>query len=450
MKKIILLLLINCSITSIVYSQSFIEICENSSTTGTVIDYQYYNGTLYATGFFDVICGQPVDYIAKWENEAWKPSNISIADPGHSLRVIADKLYIAKYEESIDSNWVYVYDNSSLEKVGQGVYLSTASGFSNLPNIYDIIEYNGKIIACGEFDRVGTEEISGIMQWDGSTWEAMGAGLTGNIQNAAPVMFPHQLMVHDSELYVVGNFRNAGTEEVNGIAKWNGTEWMPMGVGFNNTVYSIAVYNDELIVGGSFTESGGTELNRIAKWSGTEWTALDFGFIENSTNDFIFVHTLKIIDEELYIGGGLKKIIYSDNTTEICNGIVGFSNAEVNTFNGGVAGFDIEAMIKTNEEDILIGGGVFGTGYTGILEVVSNVENVEGKNQVNVYPNPFKDQLDISTNSDFKNYVIYDNLGKTVSQGDYKTQLELQLSSGLYFLKLIGEKTNTVIKIVKE
>ena len=217
------------------------------------------------SGFFNIICGESVGYMAKWEDNEWQATDISLSDPGHSLNIINDKLYIAKYEESVDSNWVYVYENSTLEKVGAGVYLTTAGGFSMLPNIYDIIEYNGNIYACGEFDRVGNESIQGIMQWDGSNWSAVGSGLSGNIQNTAPVMFPHQMIVHNEELYVVGNFRNAGGIDVNGIAKWNGTEWMNLGDGFDNTVYSIAVFNDEIVVAGAFTESNGVELNRIAK-----------------------------------------------------------------------------------------------------------------------------------------------------------------------------------------
>ena len=278
-----LLLLIGLLCSQIVQAQSFEEVCASTNTNGTVVQCTFFNDTLYATGFFDVICGQQVGYIAKWENEEWKPAPISISDPGHALKVINGKMYIARYEESIDSNWVYVYDGNSMEKVGAGIYLTTASGFSQLPNIYDIVEYDGNLIACGEFDRVGDEEIQGIMQWDGSGWAPLGDGLDGNIQGTAQVMFPHQMLVYNSELYVAGNFRYAGGVEVNGIAKWDGTTWTNIGAGFNNTVYSMIVFNDELIVGGSFTESDGNTLNRIAKWNGNSWEALSFGFTPASS-----------------------------------------------------------------------------------------------------------------------------------------------------------------------
>ena len=73
------------------------EICVSSQTNGTVVDCHFYQDSLYATGFFNIICGEPVGYIAKWDNNEWRPSSISITDPGHSLTTINDKLYIAKY-----------------------------------------------------------------------------------------------------------------------------------------------------------------------------------------------------------------------------------------------------------------------------------------------------------------------------------------------------------------
>jgi len=420
-------------------------------TNGTVVNCEYFKDTLYATGFFNIICGQSVDYIARWENDEWVPADISITDPGHALKVINDKMYIARYEESIDSNWVYVYEDGALQKVGPGVYLTTASGFSNLPNIYDIIEYDGKIVACGEFNRVGTESIQGIMQWDGTTWEAMGSGLSGNIQNTAPVMFPHQLMVHNNELYVSGNFRTAGGVEVNGISKWDGTEWTSMGAGFNNTVYSMIVYNNEIIVGGSFTQSGSTALNRIAKWDGTEWVPLDFGFTPTSSNDFIFVHTLKIIDDVLYIGGGLKEITYTDNTTEVCNGIVSLFNNELNTFMGGVPNNDIEAVCKLDNDQLLFGGGVFGSGYTGVTDMTINTFEQIPASEVTISPNPFKESIAIETEFPFETYEVINQLGQVVQRGPFALNIHLKVPAGIYFLKLEDEQgIQSVQKVMKK
>lgn len=450
MKKVLLLFI--CLISNqLAIGQNFQEICETSTTNGTIVDYHYFNGKLYSTGFFNIICGEPTGYIAEWENGEWIPSTISISDPGHGLTTINDKLYIAKYVEGIDSNWVYVYDNSSIEKLGKGVYLTTASQWSELPNIYDIIEYNGNIVVCGEFDRVGEESIRGIMQWDGNTWSSLGTGLSGNIPATPPVMYPHKMLVYNSELYVVGNFKNAGGLEVNGVAKWNGTEWFSMGEGFNNTVYGIAAFNDEIIVGGAFTESNGTTLNRIAKWDGASWVPLEFGFSQTSVNDFIYVHTLKVIDDVLYIGGGLKEIKYSDNSTEICNGIISVSNNIINTFMEGVPNFDIEAIYKTESNQLLIGGGVFGNGYAGITTLpTSIIENRFADDEIIISPIPFDELISINTENNYIKYELINNAGMLVKTGKFENRLTLNVPTGFYFLKLInGANAYSIHKIIK-
>ncbi|GJM34578.1 MAG: hypothetical protein DHS20C18_35790 [Saprospiraceae bacterium] len=448
MKKLILLFISTITV-QFIQGQNFQEVCENSVVNGTIVDYQSFGDTIYATGFFSTICNETVGYIAKWENNEWKPSAINITDPGHAFEVIDNQLYIAKYEESIDSNWVYVYNNSSLEKVGSGVYLTTASGFSVLPHIYDIVEFDGKIVACGEFDRVGQQSINGIMQWDGDHWEPLGDGFTGNILNTAPVIYPHQMLVHNSELYVVGNFRYAGGEEANGIAKWDGTQWTNMAGGFNNTVYGIAIFDNEIIAGGAFTESNGTAVDRIAKWDGTQWTPLDFGFTATSPNDFIFVHTLKVIDDILYIGGGLKEVTYADNSTQICNGIVSYNGSSLNTFDGGVAGNDIEAIIKTEDQQLLIGGGVFGSGYSGITNINTSIEEELISREVQIFPNPFENSIHISARDNFEKYILFDTKGTVIKAGEFEATLNLELLPGMYILKLINENTYTAHKIIK-
>ena len=450
MKKIILPLAFFGAI-QLVIGQSFQEICANSNTNGVLVDFQYYQDTLYATGFFNTICGESAGYIAKWENDGWEPAAISISDPGHALKQINGKLYIAKYVESVDSNWVYVYDNTGLEKLGAGVYLTTASGFSELPNIYDIVEYDGKIVACGEFDRVGSTSIQGIMQWNGNNWEGLGSGLNGNIPATAPVLFPHQMLVHNDELYVIGNFREAGGLQVNGVAKWNGSEWSALGDGFNGTVYSITVFNDEIIAGGSFTQSGGNPINRIAKWDGTNWLPLDFGFTPRTNNDFIFVHTLSVIEDILYLAGGLKEITYADNSTEVCNGIVSYDGNTLNVFNGGVPGNDIEAIAKIENGQLLIGGGVFGSGYMGISAINTSVREANWSKAVQVFPNPFQQAISINSTLPFENYEITNSMGKLMQRGKYDTDIALTLLPGIYFIRLLGkDKTYAIHKIVKQ
>ena len=433
-------------------TQNFSEICENEITNGTVVDFELFNDTIYATGFFTQICGQPTNHIAKWTGSTWIPSEVNLTDPGHFIRNIDNKLFIAKYEESIDSNWVYVYDGLETKKFGTGVYLTTATNFSNLPHIYDVIKFNDKIIACGEFDKVGSQSISGIMRWNGNKWEDMQGGLSGNVPNTAPVMYPHQLMVFNSELYVAGNFRYAGDVEVNGIAKWDGNEWLAMGAGFNSTVYGIGVFDGEIYAGGDFTHSGTAPLNRIAKWNGSEWVSPGFGFIPINSNDYSFVHTIAEINNTLMVAGGIKEITYDDGTTENCSGIISFSQGEIDNFIGGVANNDIEAVIGTSGGNLLIGGGVFGIGYLGILNIPSNTNGSLDDRSINIYPNPFDDEINFETEINILALDLMDFSGRIILHLSdlVSNELELRhLEKGIYIIRMKTDAGFFVQKLIK-
>lgn len=451
MKKNYLLVILLLPI--FLHGQSFTELCENESTNGTVVAFGQFKDTLYATGFFNKICGEPANYFAKWENDAWTPNHVGISDPGHSLRLIDGFLYVARYEESVDSNWVYVYNGAKMSKLGEGVYLTTATGFSNLPNIYDITKFENSIIACGEFDRSGTQNISGIMSWNGNRWQDMQGGLTGNIKNTAPILFPHQMMVHNGELFVVGNFRYAGGVEVNGIAKWDGGQWTSLGKGFDGTVYSIAVFNNEIYVGGSFTKSGSLPLKRFAKWNGNQWESPGFGFVPVSMNDFAFIHTLVPDNDRLLISGGIRRIQYADGTIEACGGIVEYSSSGVQTFDGGVMGNDIEAIFSTEDNQLIIGGGVFGSGYLGVLDASTSISHHHNLMTVEAFPNPFNDELKIETQARILNVTLTDISGKNIDFEIDKSKTHIQLnhtSSGIYLLTIRTSKGVFRKKLLKD
>jgi hypothetical protein len=67
-------------------------------------------------------------------------------------------------------------------------------------------------------------------------------------------------------LYVAGSFTVAGNAVANGIARWNGMSWLPLGSGMNNTVNASTVCNGDLVVGGSFITAGTGVSAYWARW----------------------------------------------------------------------------------------------------------------------------------------------------------------------------------------
>lgn len=214
----------------------------------------------------------------------------------------------------------------------------------------------------------------------------------------------------------------------------------------------MTVYNNEIVVGGSFTASGAQALNSLAKWDGTQWVSMGFGFTNVSQNDFTFVHTLKVINDELFIAGGLKQISYDDGSTEACGGIVKYSNQSLETFNGGVANNDIEAIAIDGQQNLLIGGGVFGNGYWGKLDLSTTTETVPPGQNLRLFPNPVEQDLQFQSTEIFTKYSIIDLVGRTMMQAKINgNTIHLnELSTGVYFLKLENETHSFSYKIIKK
>jgi hypothetical protein len=113
-----------------------------------------------------------------------------------------------------------------------------------------------------------------------------GASSNGAIGVAIlPLGFVADLEVYNGELYAGGLFQRAGGQDVANIARWNGTDWLPVtgpsgtgvlleGSPFASVVWDMTLVDGQLIVAGQFDTAGGIPANSIASWNGTTWSSL--------------------------------------------------------------------------------------------------------------------------------------------------------------------------------
>lgn len=120
----------------------------------------------------------------------------------------------------------------------------------------------GNLYVAGDFTNAGGVEANRVAKWDGTNWNNLqGDREGGNVYELA----------FDSH----GNLYAAGGAY---IEKWNGTSWTNIGAGIDWFVYALACDNiGNLYAGGSFSQIGGRQVNYIAKWNGTTWTNLGAG-----------------------------------------------------------------------------------------------------------------------------------------------------------------------------
>ncbi|MPZ25552.1 MAG: hypothetical protein GEV12_03675 [Micromonosporaceae bacterium] len=238
--------------------------------SGTGVDAQVHSlavhdGDLIVGGSFLTAGGVPANRIARWDGQEWSPLGSGMdRSQVRALTTHQGDLYAAgAFTEAggVPANRVARWDGQQWSPLGPGVDSGT---------VFALAEFGGDLVAAGNFRQVGGVGMNRIARWDGQQWSPLGNGLLGGL--TASVNALAQL---DGELVAAGSFPQAGAEViVNNVARWDGTDWSPLGTGVSGTVHALAVHQGELFAGGAFTQAGGVPVDRVARWDGTGWAPL--------------------------------------------------------------------------------------------------------------------------------------------------------------------------------
>ena len=267
-------------------------------------------GDLYAGGVFGSAGGVSADCIAKWDGSSWSALGTGVNGIVSALVVKGDDLFAGgsfATAGSTAANGVAKWNGSSWSALGGGFAWA-----NERPAVIALTVIGGDLYAGGYFDTAGQTSASCIAQWDGSSWSALGAGMGGRGEIGGAFDGPHicALAAIGSDLFAGGWFKTAGETSANGIAKWDGSSWLPLGTGGNGLdgrVSALAVMGTDLFAGGSFTMAGGATANCIAKWDGSSWSPLGTGM--ELSGAFIpsvpgpDVQALVVMGRDLYAGG---------------------------------------------------------------------------------------------------------------------------------------------------
>jgi hypothetical protein len=251
---------------------------------------------------------------------------------GRLLAVNATQLQIqvddhqAQYPILIDPT----YSDADWQVLNEGL-----PGSNNF--IFAAVAWNDELYVGGDFTIIGSTFANRIAKWTGSSWSALGSGVSGNV---------NALTVYNNELIVGGSFTTVdGSIAANRIAKWNGSSWSALGSGVSGTVNALTIYNNELIVGGGFTiVDGSITANRIATWNGSSWSVLGSGVGAN-------VFALTVYNNELIVGGQFTTV----DGSITANRIAKWNGSSWSALGSGVSG-NVNALTVYNNE-LIVGGG---------------------------------------------------------------------------------------------
>lgn len=425
------------------------------SLNGFIVQFEIFQDDLFACGLFNKIGGKNIDHLARWDGSEWQEVIPDIGSGVHQIYPDGEALMLAKYEFYSAQNYALRWnsDIQGLSQLGEDFRYLASSGVT--PSLYAITEYNGDYVIAGDFTHIGDTEANGIARWNGTEWVALGSGLRQGIPGNPNIPYPHELLVHEGELYAAGNFRFAGVHQSNGIAKWDGQNWHSIGPGFDGPVYGLAFFQGELYAGGSFHQSGDSSLGNLAKWDGTNWVPVGIKTAYSSSQLHPYVHTLKVISNQLFALGGFD-VCTSDNGIPIaCESILAFNGDSWDTMEGGVEG-EAEAIIQMENGSILIGGnfteagGITVDGMAVWQGTTSNTAPASSVKPMKAFPNPSHQEFTVEVPGPFQ-CRLFNGQGQLMAsqsgtdQGHIST---IHLPEGIYFLSVRSTKGTFTQKVV--
>lgn len=266
-------------IISISHAQDW-EQCGNG-LDDYVTDMIEFNGELYVGGRFN---GE----VKSWDGSSWTnySSLFGIAFP-LSLSILNDTLYVGgDYPWQGSQSRVYRLVNGNWEQVGG--YFDEASWSSTKT----LLTHDSILISGGRFSSIDGVPIKNVAYWNGTTWNPMGAGLNGMVT---------ELSLHNNTVYATGGFTASGSNtSVSKIAKWDGSDWQNFdpNVQFSSAGEMIS-FDGDLIVGDVWDTINAIEMNGIARWDGTNYSSMGDTLID-------YVNDFWVFNSELYMAATIK------------------------------------------------------------------------------------------------------------------------------------------------
>ncbi|TVR29022.1 MAG: hypothetical protein EA390_10485 [Balneolaceae bacterium] len=258
-----------------------------------VFDITIHNNELYAGGNFFEADGKTVNGVARWDGSEWQPLGSGMNNTVHALFSHGGNLYAGgNFTEAGDKtvNHVARWDGTEWHALGSGM----GSQSRHAPTIQVFAIFDGNLVAGGSFHTADGKEAEFIATWDGEEWHPFEAGIFAIEYGSI-----YDLIIYEGSLVAAGRFNFEGGE-TNSIARWNGSEWQAMGDGIGAS--ALEIYNGDLFAAGRFINSDGELKNRVVKWSGTEW------HIVGTVDSELGFNALKSFGGNLIAGGMVTSI----------------------------------------------------------------------------------------------------------------------------------------------
>lgn len=205
-----------------------------------------------------------------------------------------------------DANWVSL--GGGIPGVNGNVYAAA-------------VDRAGNLYVGGAFSMAGGVFANNVAEWNGSSWSALGSGISGTGADAAGPYVSALAFDAKGNLYAAGDFDTAGGASANSIAQWNGNSWSVLGLGIHGSVSALIIAGTNLFAGGHFSTAGAVSAINVAEWSDNAWSALGLGTGGDSYGGSVYCLALDSFGN-LYAGGSFDTAggVLTNNVAEWAGG----------------------------------------------------------------------------------------------------------------------------------
>ena len=311
-----------------------------------------------------------------------------------------------------------------------------------------------------------------IYSWDGTAWIQKGSDIDAE---AAGDESGFSVSMPDANTVAIGGPGNDGNGSDAGhvrIYNWNGTAWIQLGSDIDGEAagdesgYSVSMPDTNTVaIGARWNDGNGFNAGhvRIYSWNGTAWIQKGSD-IDGQAAEDVSGYSVSMPDANTVaigapnndgngIDAGHVRIYTWDGTAWIQNG---------SDINGEAAGDKSGLSVSIPVANTVAIGARGNSGAAGhvrifSLEAPQNIEYISfNADEIHAYPTPTsgKFNLEFKTNLKEVKVCIKNLMGQEVFSESYHNQNQIELyiqgAPGIYFVEVISEGKQRVMKVVKE
>ncbi|HEY1786744.1 MAG TPA: hypothetical protein VGJ73_01245, partial [Verrucomicrobiae bacterium] len=274
-----------------------------SGLPGQVLAICSLNGYLYAGGSF-TNASLSITNFARWNGSTWSAVGSGPDGAVQALATDGTNLYVGgifTHINGIAANRAAIWDGSNWHALGTGIQ---GFGEGTSLGVYNItLDSQGRMFAAGNFNQAGGLGASHVAGWNGASWFALGPTTSKGMTHTLGVV--QGLTSDGTNIYAGGTFTEGGSKIADQVARWDGTNWWPVGVATAGTLpeagpIALALGGGYLFAGGNFTNIGPYTITYVGYWDGTSW---------NSAGAAGQVNALAYDGTNMWVGGAFISVL---------------------------------------------------------------------------------------------------------------------------------------------